>query len=55
MLHTSAASSAPDYGNTEPLDAAPSLPITIMPRVAKYRPRGAKDAFGDRGLRSGEA
>jgi hypothetical protein len=48
MLHTSAASSAPDYGNTEPLDAAPSLPITIMPR-------GAKDAFGDRGLRSGEA
>jgi hypothetical protein len=40
MLHTSAASSAPDYGNMEPLDAAPSLPLTIMPRVAKYRPRG---------------
>jgi len=55
MLHTSAANSAPDYGNTEPLDAAPSLPITIVPRVAEYRPRREGCAVGGRGLRAGEA
>jgi hypothetical protein len=31
---------APDYGNAETFDVAPSLPIAIVPCVAEYRPCG---------------
>ena len=52
--HTSAANSAPDYGNTEPLMLLRPCQFTDIGASRSIAGAGAKDAFGDRGLRSGQ-